>query len=258
MKKIARKLFPELYSKLSYYNMLYAMKEFEGRYPGCKMFYSLFIDEERKIYSQHNQDYIVRNEFFRNKDDGVFCDVGGNHPLKINNTRYFEELGWEGLAFEPLPHMKDLWEKHRKAKLFSFAASDTHGEVVFSVVKNTLGWEDALSYIKTSSSPKYSHDTEEILVQTKPLKDVFEEESIAIIDYMSIDVEGHELNVLKGIDFDKVKINVLTIENNYGGLGSRMKYGDDNIREHMFKNNYILWGRIVGLDDIYVRKDYKH
>ena len=70
---------------------------------------------------------------------------------------------------------------------------------------------------------------------------------------MSIDVEGHELNVLKGIDFEKVRINILTIENN---PPENSIYGDDNIRKIMFDNNYILWGRIVGLDDIYIHKDF--
>jgi hypothetical protein len=66
---------------------------------------------------------------------------------------------------------------------------------------------------------------------------------------MSIDVEGHELNVIKGIDFDNVRINVLSIEN--CSLPNSV-YGDDSIREIMLKNNYSLWGRIIGLDDIYV------
>ena len=70
---------------------------------------------------------------------------------------------------------------------------------------------------------------------------------------MSIDVEGHELNVLKGIDFNKVKINILTIENN---PPENPIFGDENIRRVMFENNYILWGRIIGLDDIYVHKDF--
>lgn len=80
-----------------------------------------------------------------------------------------------------------------------------------------------------------------------------EEEEITHIDYLSLDVEGHELNVLKGIHFDAVKINVLTIENNPSNCSI---YGDENIRKLMFENHFILWGRIIGLDDIYVHKDF--
>ncbi len=70
---------------------------------------------------------------------------------------------------------------------------------------------------------------------------------------MSIDVEGHELNVLEGIDFDYTKINVLTIENNPKGY---KKQGDDKIRKFMIKQGYTFWGRIIKLDDIYVHKRY--
>ncbi|WP_255469893.1 hypothetical protein [Poseidonibacter ostreae] len=57
------------------------------------------------------------------------------------------------------------------------------------------------------------------------------------------------MNVLKGIDFNNVRINVLTIENN---PPSNNIYGDDSIRTLMFENNFILWGRTIGLDDIFV------
>lgn len=174
--------------------------------------------------------------------------------MNINNTRYFEEIGWSGYVFEPLPYMKPLWEKYRKAKFFPFGASDKDGKVTFSVVKDATGWEDMLSFVKeTRRDEDYGYETEEITIEVKPLKDVFENENITHIDYMSIDVEGHELNVLKGIDFSKVRINVLTIENNPPCCSI---FGDENIRKLMFKNNYFLWGRIVGLDDIYVHKDF--
>jgi FkbM family methyltransferase len=182
--------------------------------------------------------------------------VGGNHPLTINNTRYFEELGWSGYAFEPLPHMQLFWKKHRKAKFFPYAVSNNEGDVTLTMVKNVSGWEDMLSYVKETSNVNYDYNTEDIKVKTRTLKNVFREEGITVIDYMSIDVEGHELQVIKGIDFTKVKVKVLTIENNFGGAADGSHYGDDEIRNIMFDNDYILWGRIVGLDDIYVKSDF--
>jgi len=125
--------------------------------------------------------------------------------------------------------------------------------VKFTVVKDTTGWEDMLSFVKETRNIDYGYETEDILVQTKIFKDIIEKEKIQQIDYLSLDVEGHELNVLKGIDFGKVRINVLTIENNPEGC---VIYGDENIRKLMFENNYILWGRTIGLDDIYVHREF--
>lgn len=125
--------------------------------------------------------------------------------------------------------------------------------MTFTVVKDTTGWEDMLSFVKETRNVDYGYETEEIQVKTKVFKDILEEENIKHIDYLSLDVEGHELNVLKGIDFNKVRINVLTIENN---PPSCVIYGDENIRKLMFENNFVLWGRCIGLDDIYVNKDF--
>ncbi len=91
-----------------------------------------------------------------------------------------------------------------------------------------------LSFVNETRNVDYGYETEEIQVKTKVFKDILEEENIKHIDYLSLDVEGHELNVLKGIDFNKVRINVLTIENN---PPSCVIYGDENIRK--FQKKYI-------------------
>lgn len=252
IKKLVRNVIPNFYQTLADNKRDNIMKKFIKDYPNTKIFEPI-IKNDRKLYSQDDQDYIVYEEFFKNKKDGFFCDIGGNHPLKINNTLYFEELGWNGIAFEPLPYMAKLWAEHRKAKLFPFALSDTEGDVIFSIVKDNTGWEDMLSFVKETRNIEYEYEVEDIKVKTKIFKDIIESEKIEKIDYLSLDVEGHELNVLKGIDFNKVRINVLTIENN---PPEEPWYGDENIRNILFKNNFILWGRIIGLDDIYVNKEF--
>jgi len=249
MKKVIKKVFPGVRRKLSDLRKEYIIRKFKKAYPDTKLFRNPLPTK----YSQENQDMIVYESFFKNKFSSIFCDVGGNHPLIFSNTRYFEEIGWNGYVFEPLPKMKPLWDEHRKAKLFPYALSDKEGEVVFSVVSDNETFGDMFSYVKDTKESGYKYESEDIVVKTKVLKDILIKNNITHINYMSIDVEGHELNVLHGIDFKTVQIDVLTIENN-----SRCChiYGDDKIREIMLKNNYILWGRIVGLDDIFVHKDF--
>lgn len=256
LKKFARNLFPALYAKLAYVKMRVIMLYFRFKYPNCKLFFSVFEADERKCYSQYNQDYIVYENFFRDVENGIYCDVGANHPLNISNTRLFEELGWTGLAFEPLPHMKELWQQYRNADFYPIAASDCEGKLEFSIVDDVSGWEDMLSYIKKTGSQSHKYKSREIEVRARPLRDIFREQNVHQVDYMSIDVEGHEINVLRGIDFGVVDIKVITIENNFGGVDSSAHYGDDAIREYLFEKDYVLWGRIVGLDDIFVSKHY--
>lgn len=249
VKKILKKVWPSLYGRLSNKKKEMIINKFQMTYPQTK----IFDKTEMMFYSQENQDYIVYNNFFLNKKDGIFCDIGGNDPLKFNNTRYFEELGWNGFAFEPLPNMQKLWKDSRKATFFPFAVSDIEGKVTFSIVADNEQHGDMNSFITKTKSDTYNYSASDITVKTRPLKNVFAEEKITKIDYMSLDVEGHEINVLKGIDFSKVTINVLTIENNPSCCHL---YGDDRIRDIMFKHNYVLWGRIIGLDDIYVHKKF--
>ncbi|MDY0117345.1 MAG: FkbM family methyltransferase [Sulfurimonadaceae bacterium] len=252
IKITASKFLPKIYQRLRTIKRAQSIKKFQKEFPQTQLFYPV-DKEKRKFYSQDNQDFIVYENFFKNKKDGFFCDIGGNHPQKLNNTLYFEEQGWSGIAFEPLQHMNILWKEHRKAKLFSVALSNSNDKAIFTIVKDTTGWEDMLSFVKETRDVDYGYETQEIEVQTKRLQDIVEQENIKVIDYLSLDVEGHELNVLQGIDFDKVRINVLTIENN---PPSHILYGDTNIRDLMIKNDYVLWGRIIGLDDIYVHKDF--
>ena len=164
---------------------------------------------------------------------------------------WFEKIGWKGFVIEPLPSMKPLWEKHRKAHFFPFGASQTEGELLLSVVESNNG----TSFEKETKekAPAYSRNskTSDIVIKVLPLKTIFEKEGITHIDYMSIDIEGHELQALQGINFNKIKINVLTIENM-----TLSAYGDDIIRNLMLKNDYIFWGRIGIIDDIYVHKEF--
>jgi hypothetical protein len=70
-------MFPKFYSKLAYFKMKNTVKKFKDNYPNCKLFYDLYSQDKRQLYSQKNQDYIIFNSFFKELKDGVFCDVGG-------------------------------------------------------------------------------------------------------------------------------------------------------------------------------------
>jgi FkbM family methyltransferase len=254
MKSIKKKLSlatPKLYKlfSISEHRRNSDIKKIKLAYPKIKIFKSIKRGCQ-EIYSLSNQDFIIKNYFFKEKKDGFYCDIGGNHPLEINNTRHFEELGWNGIAFEPLPHMGKLWKNHRKAKLFPFALSNKEGESDFMVSADENG---ETSYIKESGLG-LGANSYNIKVKTRIFQNVMDEENITHINYLSMDVEGHEKHILKGIDFHKTKIDVLTIEN----ISGHRRYGDDNIRNLMIENDYIFWGRTMGADDIYVHKNFKY
>lgn len=249
---VLKSRFPWLFRRLLAIKKQYHLARFKKVFPNTQIFAAERVFD-RKFYGQHGQDQIVFDNFFKEKKHGFYCDIGGNHPLLINNTLFFEEQGWTGIAFEPLPYMEKLWRAKRNTKLFTIALSDEEDELDFVIVDPRSGWEDMLSYVETTGSSCDVTPAEKLIVRARKFADVALEQGINEIDYMSIDVEGHELKVLQGINFEEVRINVLTVENN---RDPNHTYGDDTLRDFLTKKGFIFWGRIVGLDDIYVHEEF--
>lgn len=189
--------------------------------------------------SQFYQDYIISNFIFPGKKDGVFLDIGGNHPIIINNTFYFEKIGWTGLAFEPQRHFHDLWQKHRKVTMLPIALGETQKDVTFTELRS-----DVLSGIDISAGADDIYQT--YVVQQKRLDDVLKEYNIKEIDYVSLDVEGYEINVLNGINWDETIIKCLSVENNED---------DCEIEEFLHDKGYVLYYK-TGVDGIYMHKSF--
>lgn len=78
--------------------------------------------DKNLYHSQCGQDFFLSKVIFPNKRDGVFIDIGANHPTIINNTYYFEMIGWTGLAFEPQKKLADLWGGGKGYALYKYNA----------------------------------------------------------------------------------------------------------------------------------------
>lgn len=190
------------------------------------------------------------SNFFAGRTDGFFVDVGANDPVRHNNTLFFEEQGWSGIAIDPLPGMEERWRRSaRKARFFPVAASNTRGTCTLEVVHGKKDWQTMLSGIRGSRRPSGEYDAQEVTVRAECVRDILSAEGIGVVDYLSIDVEGHELSVLEGIDFQHVEFRVITIENNAGGSH---RFGDPRIRQLLKSEGFRYYARIEGLDDIYV------
>lgn len=208
----------------------------------------------KKIYySQYGQDEWLEKNLFSDLRDGFFVEVGADDGVDKSNTLYFEQKGWKGLCIEPSPSRFKLLEKNRKCICENVAISNTVGETKFLDIQ---GWGKGLSGIVDSyneehterikfelSNPK-NKGSEFVKVKTDTLENIFNKHSIKKIDFCSIDVEGGEINVLKSINFDKVEIEVIMVENNYN---------DPTVREFLEKYGYELIERIE-IDDIYISR----
>jgi FkbM family methyltransferase len=204
-----------------------------------------------KSYSQFNQDLIVLRAFDF-KRNGYFVDIGANDGISGSNSYLLEkEYNWKGICVEPLPDVYLKCKECRSCLCYDFAVYSTSDlELNFCMSGLLSGIEDThLIKDKKQNFIDPSHFTNnykgDVKVQTKTLTDILEmSHAPNFIDYLSIDVEGAEIHVLNGIDFDKYKFGMIHIEHNW------QPYRVE-IRDILEKNGYFYLTENK-CDDIYV------
>ena len=178
--------------------------------------------------SQDNQDKYLEENIFKGYKNGIFVDVGAHDGLSINNTLYFEKYNnWTGINVEPIKTVYDkLLTNRPNCVNLNCAVCNEDGEKDF--LCNT-GYTEMISGIKDNFDQRHlirllyenqvmgSH-TNIIKVPTKKLETIFDENKITHVNYLSIDVEGAEFEVIKSINFDKVFIDIIEFENNYNDI----------------------------------------
>ena len=192
-------------------------------------------------YSQFFQDYFLNKEIFKNKLNGTFIEFGAWDGIDKSNTYFFEkEMNWAGTCIEPIPGMFNKLKENRKCECL-FGAIVPENIVQTDFLLNT-GHNGMNSGIKGLVEEFRLKIFTTIQVPTFNLNDILEKYDE--IDYLSIDIDGGEFEIIKSIDFESNKINVITIENCNNNL---------TVYDYMLTNNYKYFGRLF-VDDIYLRK----
>jgi FkbM family methyltransferase len=181
-------------------------------------------------YSQYDQDKIV-DLYFKKKKNGFFLDLGAHDGISFSNTYFFEkEREWSGICVEPIP---DVYEKLCRSRVkssnWNVCISQNDSIVTF---RRVLGAPEMLSGILEFMIPEHierinyecsvSNGTfEDIQIESKNISTILEKHGNPSIDFLSIDTEGAEFSIIKTIDFDKVDITFLTVENNHTSVEIR-------------------------------------
>ena len=180
---------------------------------------------------------LVR-EFFRDTPQGFFVEVGANDPKKDSQSFHLEEAGWTGILVEPLPELADELRRVRKAKVFEVACSspDRAGEIMTLHVAGPFSSFDPHLAVTGMRADR----TVDVKVDT--LDHVLAEGGAKRIDLMSVDVEGHELEVLSGFDFARWQPRLILLEDHVSSLDKH---------RFMLRSGYRLMRR-TGLNGWYV------
>lgn len=192
--------------------------------------------------SQAGQDAWVFGEVFDEKQGGYFLDIGAHDGITISNTYLLERrYRWTGLCVEANPTTFKELKKNRSSTCLNICIDRQRGEVEFAV-RDVLGGIVGASL--DNSAPAVGASV--IRLKTVPLVEVLaEQRAPAVIDYLSIDVEGAEERVLDTFDFDRYRFNCITIERPSGKL-----------RALFDAKGYVLVKEIRGLDCFYVHAEF--
>jgi FkbM family methyltransferase len=144
---------------------------------------------------------------FFNDHKGVFVEVGANHPIDGSQTYALERRGWSGILVEPLSEYASRLRRERSAKVFEVAA----GAPADSGKQLPLLVADALSTLRPNIKAG-TRPTEQRFVPIRTLDSMLIDAGIEHIDFLSIDVEGAELDVLNGLSLAKYRPRLILLE----------------------------------------------
>ena len=174
-----------------------------------------------KNYTQDDINSILKE--YINYKNGFYIEIGANDGVRQSNTLYLEKFkNWKGILVEPSKRYKNLIKNRKKKNYFfnvaccSFESVDKYKSLYYAdlhtLSKNNINQKDFESFQKEAET-HFSGKVEEFKIEQIPLNELLiKSKAPEIIDFFSLDVEGDELNVLKGINFDDYKFKFLLIE----------------------------------------------
>lgn len=164
-------------------------------------------------YAQNFEDVIL-NRVFKGKDDGFYIDVGAAHPTGHSVTKNFYDRGWCGINVEPGSTIFGLIEAERGRDInLNIALSDKEGRITFYEAPDSIGVSTVTDSFRDHWNTKDGVEFVQKEVPVRTLAQICEEHvKDRPIDFLKIDVEGHELAVLNGGDFSRWRPRVVLAE----------------------------------------------
>jgi FkbM family methyltransferase len=214
---------------------------------------NLPIDVESQAHSQFAEDDILW-EIFGDRAEGYCVEVGAYDGRTGSASFLFERRGWHCLLIEPIPALVQEIHRHRACTVVNCAASNTEGVASFFVAGNV---EQMSTLDLTADRRKWVEQVggaiKEITVRTATLDSLLAEAEYPEIQFITIDVEGHEMAVLEGFTLEVHRPRIVIIEDNAASDDPRARGGDPRVGRHMSEHGYVHFRR-TGVNEWYARE----
>ena len=206
-----------------------------------------------RSFSQLQQDIEVL-KYYDYKDNGYFVEIGASDGIELSNTYLLEtEYNWKGICVEPIPERYDLLLTNRPKSICSNKAiyNKSNLSLLFDI-SNECDLFSGLSAYIDCHKHIVEKDKKQINVSTISLNDLLDESNCPqFIDYLSLDTEGSELEILKSVDLDKYVFGLIDVEHNF------IEPRRTQIRELLCSNGY-EYVRPNNFDDSYKHKSVSY
>ena len=162
-------------------------------------------------YGEFETDKYIRENFFSDFSyKGIMVEVGAGPPEYLSMSKHFKDNGWRCICIDPNP---DFVKQHEEAggEIYQVACSDKEEDGVNFTIVGEFGLGFSSLGVRYNGSDGQAR--QEITVDTIRLDTLLEKLNIDKIDFLSIDVEGWEIEVLKGFSIEKYQPKVVVLEN---------------------------------------------
>lgn len=166
-------------------------------------------------YSQEGEDMVLKGFFEGKKYKGFYIDVGAHHPFRFSNTAYFYKKGWRGINIEANPDAMKIFSRFRKRDVnLNIGVSGTRKKMLFYRFNEPAlnGFSKEVSESRDRKNNYRITDT--LDVQTYPLREVLPQyvDPNQVIDFMTIDAEGLDFEILQSNDWQKYRPEYVLVE----------------------------------------------
>lgn len=209
-------------------------------------------------YAQNREDVLLRRAL-GDQPPGFYIDVGACDPVKLSITKHFYDQGWRGINIDASPvAWRSLVSGRPRDLNLNVGVSNRRGEMTFYRAVADAHGGDASGLSTFVAEEVAIHRAngfvfEELLTPVTTLADLCAEHVQGPISFMSIDVEGHEREVLEGGDFRRFRPRIVLIESTRPKSEEATHHRWENL---LFESDY-LYATFDGLNRYYVRSEDK-
>ncbi len=195
----------------------------------------------KSSYAMDGEDIAINN-FIENPNNGFYVDIGAHHPIQRNNTYLLFKKGWSGINIDINEFSIDLFNYLRpNDENIQIAISDKRGEIIFYYQKefSQLNTTD-----KEIAKEHFNNNFKEKIVKCNTINNILENSNFKNkkIDFLNIDIEGSELQVLKNLNFEKYDPKIICIEilgyRNFLNAEREKKIKESDIYKFLINKNY--------------------